>query len=363
MPMIWAAALMATATVGSSLIGSSATGKAADATAASSAAAIAEQRRQFDIGQANQQPWLVTGTSALNKLGAMYGLDTYQPNWSATGGAGVSQTPGMQAALAYNPQSEGGGILPDTGLLGMSLLPSIFGTDNRSPLGDIWGALQAGQPVSDESWASAGYGPGGAALNGSTPNLGVVQQPVGGTTNQPNVSSGAATGAQSPGTYTPGSQQPGVDPYADFYKSPDYLFRMTEGLKGVDAGAAAGGSLDSGATRKAEITYAGNLAAGEFNNYANRLALLAGVGQTTATNMAGQGATYAGNVGQIAMNQGNNLASSYLAQGQNYGNTINNLAGIGSGLIMNNPQWFPGGGGAASYNTSTGNWTPGPQGF
>lgn len=368
--MSWVAVAAAAATVGGALITSNANNKAVDATSASSAAATAEQKRQFDIAQANQKPWLVTGTSALNKLAGMYGLDTYQPNFSATGGAGVSGTPGVQAAMAYNPQSEnGGGALFDVlgGPIGGNMLEGMLGANNRSAIGDIWGALQNGVPpeaISAESWAKAGFGPGGTALGPDgkpVQNIG-LQNPVAGNTNQPNAAPGTApptTGTpQSPGTYTPGSSQPGVDPYASFYQSPDYAFRLGQGIKGLDASAAAGGSLDSGATRKAAIQYAGNLASGEYNNYANRLAALAGVGQTTATNLGNLGAQYASNVGNIAIGQGNNLASSYLAQGQNYSNTINNLAGIGQGLIINR-QGAPN----ASYNTSTGNWTPGPGGF
>lgn len=79
-----------------------------------------------------------------------------------------------------------------------------------------------------------------------------------------------------------------LDPNATFWQSPDYQFRMSQGIKGTDAGAAARGMLDSGATRKAEIQYAGNLASGEFNSYAQRLAGLAGIGQQAVnTNAAG----------------------------------------------------------------------------
>ena len=123
-----------------------------------------------------------------------------------------------------------------------------------------------------------------------------------------------------------------------FFTSPDYQFRMQEGLAGVDAGAAASGMLDSGATRKAEIAYAGNLASGEFNNYANRLQALAGLGQGTGASLAGQGAAYAQNVGNIYQSNADNRASSYLAQGRNSANLASSVAGIGSGLIMNWPQ-------------------------
>lgn len=132
----------------------------------------------------------------------------------------------------------------------------------------------------------------------------------------------------------------GKTDFSQFQASPDYQFRMSQGIAGVDAGAAARGSLDSGATRKAEINYAGNLASGEFNNYANRLAGIAGVGQTAVAGTAQAGENAANQISQQYTDQGNALASSYLAQGNAYSNALSGLAGIGSGLISNNPQWF-----------------------
>ena len=64
--------MMAAAVVGSSLLSSSASSDAADtaanASTRASEASIAEQRRQFDINQANQQPFLTGGTNAFNRL-------------------------------------------------------------------------------------------------------------------------------------------------------------------------------------------------------------------------------------------------------------------------------------------------------
>jgi hypothetical protein len=52
------------------LFGSDAASNAADQSAAAAAASVAEQRRQFDINQANQAPFLAAGTGAVNRLGA-----------------------------------------------------------------------------------------------------------------------------------------------------------------------------------------------------------------------------------------------------------------------------------------------------
>lgn len=153
-----------------------------------------------------------------------------------------------------------------------------------------------------------------------------------------------------------------TDPNATFYQSPDYQFRQAQGIKALDAGAAARGGLDSGATRKAEIAYGGNLASGEFNNYANRLAALAGVGQTAAngvnaagasyatgagaanTNYANQvsslGTSYANNVGNIYTNNANNQASASLVRGNNYASGIATAAGGLGSFLNQNPNIF-----------------------
>lgn len=118
----------------------------------------------------------------------------------------------------------------------------------------------------------------------------------------------------------------GNDQNASFYQSPDYQFTLGQGIKGIDAGAAAGGMLDSGATRKAEAEYAGNLASTQFNNYATRLQGLAGIGQSAANNQATQNTNYANNI--------SNLAG---AQGQTDTNLLTSLAGQAQYAIGKNP--------------------------
>jgi hypothetical protein len=148
-----------------------------------------------------------------------------------------------------------------------------------------------------------------------------------------------------------GKTVPGSAPdMSKFFTSPDYQFRMKQGLAGVDAGAAAGGSLDSGATRKAEIGYAGNLASGEFGNYANRLAGIAGVGQTAVNTGAQLGQENTNQISQAYANMGNAQSSYYLGQGNMYANALGGLANIGSGLITNNPNWFGSGSGGTGWS-------------
>lgn len=120
-----------------------------------------------------------------------------------------------------------------------------------------------------------------------------------------------------------------------FFASPDYQFRQDEQMRALTARNAALGIQDSGAAQKAALQQSGNLASGEFNNFANRLSALAGVGQTAAAANQNLGQNFAGQVGNIAQNNAQNLSSSYqnraAIQGQNFGN----IAGIGAGLLNN----------------------------
>ena len=80
---------------------------------------------------------------------------------------------------------------------------------------------------------------------------------------------------------------------------PSYSFRFGEGLKALDRTASARGGLLSGGALKAAQRYGQEFASQEFGNAYNRLAGLAGVGQTATgaqSSAAGQFGTNAGNL-------------------------------------------------------------------
>lgn len=64
----------------------------------------------------------------------------------------------------------------------------------------------------------------------------------------------------------------------NFQASPDYAFRMKEGLDAVGQNAAFGGLLRSGGAMKDSMKYASNLASGEMMNHYNRERDIAGMG-------------------------------------------------------------------------------------
>ena len=210
-------ALIGGAILGGAYLSSNAASNAADTAAGASTqasnASIAEQRRQFDINQANQQPFLTAGTGAVNQL-------------------------------------------------------------------------------------AAGVAPGGQFTQNFTP--------------------------------------------ADFLagQDPGYAFRMSEGMKALNASMAAKGLGVSGAGIKGAINYGQNAGSQEYQNAFNRyqtnranvlnpLQSLAGVGQSTATALGNAGANMASNVGNTLMsnagNVGNAALSSAGAQQSAYGGAANML--------------------------------------
>lgn len=108
-------------------------------------------------------------------------------------------------------------------------------------------------------------------------------------------------------------------------KTPGYDFRMGEGTKAIDRSAAARGLLGSGATGKALTRYGQDYATGEFNNTWNRLASLAGVGQTATQNTANSGNQAASGVGSSYLAGGQARASGYTGTANAVNNGIGNL--------------------------------------
>ena len=108
------------------------------------------------------------------------------------------------------------------------------------------------------------------------------------------------------------------DALARFRASPDYQFRLQQGLNALDRSAAARGGLLSGNQLRAVTDFGQNLAAGEYANYYNRLAALSGAGQSSAAQTGSFGLQTAANVG------GSLQAAGYAqAQGiQGVGNAI-----------------------------------------
>lgn len=123
--------------------------------------------------------------------------------------------------------------------------------------------------------------------------------------------------------------------FSSFKRSPDYQFALDQGLQGLDRSAAARGGLYAGGHQADVMKYAQGLASQNYGQYANRLAALAGVGQTAAGNLGSLGANYAGNAGNAAIGAGNARASSFNQLADIYGQTAGALGGQFNNWLQN----------------------------
>jgi hypothetical protein len=122
---------------------------------------------------------------------------------------------------------------------------------------------------------------------------------------------------------------------ADAMSDPGYQFGLDQGQQAIDRKIAAAGGRISGASIKAADRFGTNYAATGYNaayqrrqDRLNRLASIAGLGQT-ATSGSAQAGTAAGNaISGIIQSQGDASAAGTLAQGNIWANTGNQLAAL-----------------------------------
>lgn len=131
----------------------------------------------------------------------------------------------------------------------------------------------------------------------------------------------------------------------DFQKDPGYDFRMQEGQKALERSAAAKGGLMGGGFAKALSRYGQDYASNEYQNAYNRfnndqanrfnrLAGIAGVGQSAAQNLGNVNMAQGQNMANIYTGLGNAQASAEIAQG----NRFSNLLGQGAQAIASAPK-------------------------
>jgi hypothetical protein len=120
---------------------------------------------------------------------------------------------------------------------------------------------------------------------------------------------------------------------------PGYQFGLTQGQQAIDRKMAAAGGRVSGAALKAAAQYGTDYATSGYSaaysraNQArtdrlNRLAALAGIGQTATQNVDAAGANKANATSALLTAAGNNSGAAAIAQGNIWANTGNQLAAL-----------------------------------
>lgn len=115
--------------------------------------------------------------------------------------------------------------------------------------------------------------------------------------------------------------------FDSFQSSPDYAYARDQMQQGVERGAAARGSLYSGGSQVDLANAMNGIASQNYGNYYNRLAQLAGVGQSTATNLGSMGQATASNIGNAQMAAGNARASGYTNSNNAWQSALGGIAG------------------------------------
>lgn len=128
----------------------------------------------------------------------------------------------------------------------------------------------------------------------------------------------------------------------DFQEDPGYQFRMDQGLKALQASAAARGGLMSGNTLKGITDYSQDYASNEYQNAYNRftnnqsqrfnrLASLAGLGQTANGQVGAAGSNFANQAGAALMGGANAGAAATIGSAGAYSGA---LSGIGNNFMQ-----------------------------
>lgn len=261
----------AIASIGGALIGAGAISDASSAQSGATQAGTEEQRRQFDIAQRKQAPFLTAGTGAVQSLSDLLGIKRQFDPQANAADAYLQANPDVAASGRYGSDpyqhfldwgQKEGRVWPTTTNPAATEVPSDFGALNRKfTLEDFWA-----DPV------------------------------------------------------TKASYQAGLD-------------LGTQSLKNM---AGARGNLNSGATLK-DLTrfatdYTGQQAAGsqqrfvgDQTNIYNRLAGVAGTGQTAATQTGNAAMATGGNIANMLTAQGNARGAAAIAQGNLFGGAAQNI--------------------------------------
>lgn len=329
--MSWGLVIAGGASVISSIYSSN---KAADASEEGSDRSLELQARQYDQSRADLAPWRTHGGNALNAYARAMGLPQYDsyPSGAVAGSGHPLYGDGNQ------PLSEEGLRQAYQDVLGREIDPSGL----QYYMNESVKRGGGGAPGSGNIIGQLGYfgSPGLSSLLGGDDKGSrgaftfneFLDATQGSDEYKQRVASGELKPFDRATAFQPqqqefigGSQTNPEDQYGGFKASPGYKFRLEEGNRGLDRNFAARGSYLSGAREKAAIRYNQNQASNEFGNYTNRLASIAGLGQTATGQQVNANQNYAAYGGRAIQDSADARASGYLAAGNAITSTGNNV--------------------------------------
>ena len=272
-------------TVLSGVIGGVSASKAANAQQEAAEATVKEQRRQFDLMRSDTAPYRSAGYNALAAMQYEMGLG---PMPGSTGAANVNAAittiPGVTTTVpGQNPY---GGDQFDEG------------ADRNL----AWNRLA---PMSGQGMTTT-TSPTRYSVNGQMFDTMDAAQGYANTLN---------TGA-------------GNSSYVGFQETPGYQFQLEQGQKALERNAAARGIRLGGASMQEAQRMGQGYANQEYGNYYNRLAGLAGVGQTAVGTSAQVGQNTANSIGNALMAGGDARASGYQGMNNAFQGAMGNMFSI-----------------------------------
>lgn len=296
------------AVAGATLVGGTIAGQgakdAARAQARGADAATAETARQYDQTRRDFAPYRTAGAGALNQLTRLFGIDT-----SVGGGnAEVNTDYGIGAGAVPTVNSQ------------------LYQSDPAYRA--AWDQVLAEQKQLD---------PRGFYHKAQEHDAALINEKLAKYSAQFRDANKPAEGA--PGTA-------GTPDMSGFFTSPGYQFRRDEGMRGIERTAAARGGAFSGNALRALTDFNSNIASGEFGQYVNQLAGIAGTGQTATSQTAAFGADAANSASRNALFSADARASGIIGQSNAIGQGVSDLAGL-YGYYKNNR--VPAGYGGTGY--------------
>jgi len=273
---------MGAAIAGSAVLGAMSSANAADAQSESAAMSTAEQRRQYDLTRQDQAPWREAGLGGLNKMEYLLG----------TGETDLTRDQVRQNLLSQFTKTENAGM------------PAIWNGVGDDNLDLAMASLSGPKTSVDEAGLNAAIDAEMARMAEmkADPDYGSLLRDFG---------------------------------LEDFTKDPGYDFRLSEGEKGINRSLAARGGLFSGAAGKALSRYNQDFASNEYGNAynryntnqgnkINRLASLAGIGQSATNQVQQAGQNAANNISSNMIGSGNAQASGIMGIGNAISGGLNN---------------------------------------
>ncbi len=278
--------LSAVASVGGALLGSSSAKKASKAQERAAEAQIGYAREARDLIRGDQEPYREAGYSALQQLMRLTGVPV--PTSVAQAGAPGTWRGGDEALGLYD--------VPKSGKATEFDVQQAFNQYVGRPPTETELKYYTGRERANQLYQDA-----------VVPNRERVLQQ-----------------RQSQGGVVGGAPEQSIDQMVK--ADPSYNFRLNEGMRALERSKAAGGGLLSGGTARGLTRYAQDYASTEYGKIYDRIANIAGLGQTGVAQSASGTFNTGAMMGGAASDAGFSRASGYLAQGRVWGNALEDLA-------------------------------------